>query len=488
MNNYIIKKSTFILAITFALYSCSDFGDTNVDKINPESVNPEPLYLNATKNLFSQMNGINVNSNVFRLYAQYWTPTTYTDEARYNQSGRDIGGSIWRELYRDVLKDYDEAAVLLQEKFNPNVKSQEQLDNELAQIEIMTVYTYSVLVDVFGDVPYSQALDSENITPVYDDDQEVYYKIIDRLDKAIEMIDTDAAGISSDIVYQSNMNSWLKFANSLKLRMGLRIADFDNDKAKNMVEEAVSSGVFESNMDNAYFPYASDLASANPIWLDLVNSGRNDFLPANTAVDFMNNLDDPRREIWLTTKDGNYVGGEVGQNSPYSNYSHFCCPDGTLFENPALPGTILTYAEVSFLMAEAKARNFSVPGSVSEWYKEGVMASMDEWGVEESEAEDYYDQNEVKYGTANGDWRQKIGVQKWISLFNQGYEGWSTYRKFDFSDIMNPANPPGITVEDIPTRFIYPVYEANRNSQNRSAAASKFDNDSKTAKIFWDVN
>ena len=97
----------------------------------------------------------------------------------------------------------------------------------------------------------------------------------------------------------------------------------------------------------------------------------------------------------------------------------------------------------------------------------------------------YYAQADVDYTFAPGTWRQKIGIQKWLSLFNNGLEGWTAWRLLDFTAF---APPSGMVMGDIPTRFIYPISEATLNPSNYDAAAAKFNDDSMTAKIFWDVN
>jgi hypothetical protein len=104
------------------------------------------------------------------------------------------------------------------------------------------------------------------------------------------------------------MAKWLKFANGLKLKMGLMLADVDAATSKTMVE-AAAKGVFSSNSDNTALTYYSNVPNTNPIWVDLIQSGRKDYVPANTVVDLMNNLSDPRRSVFFGQLNGKYVGG-----------------------------------------------------------------------------------------------------------------------------------------------------------------------------------
>src|SRR5690349_15555006 len=105
---------------------------------------------------------------------------------------------------------------------------------------------------------------------------------------------------SADVIYDGDVASWKKFANSFKLKMGMTIADDDNAKAKATVESAVAAGVFTSNADNAEFQYLSTPPNTNPIWVDLVQSGRKDFVAASTIISAMTSRNDPRLDDFFT--------------------------------------------------------------------------------------------------------------------------------------------------------------------------------------------
>jgi hypothetical protein len=110
------------------------------------------------------------------------------------------------------------------------------------------------------------------------------------LDAVIAGVNTSAGSFgSADLVYGGDMAKWLKFAYGLKLKMGLTLADVDATTSKTMVE-AAAKGVFSSNSDNTALTYYSNVPNTNPIWVDLIQSGRKDYVPANTVVDLMNNF------------------------------------------------------------------------------------------------------------------------------------------------------------------------------------------------------
>jgi len=471
MRNYLLS----LLCVTIVLTSCGVDESLNIDQKNPSEVPAGGLFTNALKNLGDQMNSCSVNENVFRLYAQYWAQTTYPDESQYNQVTRNIGGNIWSTMYRDVLKDLKGAKELVS---NGEAPSQAQL----AIIKFMEVYAYSVLVDTFGDVPFTEALDPLNPSPVYDDAATIYSALASHLDEAIADLSSGAGfDASQDIAYGGNVAQWRQAAVSLKLRMAMRLADSNPSASQAMAESAFSAGPIVANADNFGINYLASAPNTNPLWVSLVQSGRKDFVAANTLVDAMNPNNDPRLPTFFQMYDGAYVGGTYGNANGASSNSDL----SELIKMPDFKGDLITAAEVHFLLSEAAARGYSVGGTAEAYYNSAIGVSMDEWGVSTSDAASYLALPEVAYATADGDWMQKIGSQKWVAMFNNGNEGWTTWRLFDLG--LNGPEVDGVTL-DIPTRFLYPVSEATLNGSQYDSAASAIGGDSKTTKIFWDVN
>ena len=196
-------------------------------------------------------------------------------------------------------------------------------------------------------------------------------------------------------------------------------------------------------------------------------------------VDAMNSLNDPRLDYYFELKDGAYKGGIYGDANAASGFSAV----SDELKNPALKGNLITASEVSFLLAEAAARGFNVTGSAETHYSNGVTTSIENWGGTESDATTYLAQSSVAYNTAAGDWKTKIGTQKWIAMYNNNFEGWTTYRLFDYP-VLNAA--PGISIQDIPTRILYPISEATLNGPALNSAISAIGGNNKTTKLFWD--
>jgi len=474
-NKYII-----ILVLTTLLASCTkNFEDFNTDKKRPADVTGEALFSNAIKNLADQLTTPNVNLNIFNLWAQYWTETTYTDEANYDIVNRTIADNTYRAFYRDILEDLQKASVLIALEEATVINTQAAIDNKLRVIDMIQAYCYQILVDVFGDVPYTEALDIENISPVYDDAATIYSNLITRVKADVSgMTVDDGTNLgSADFIYDGDAEAWVKFGNTLLVKLGITLSDVNPSLAQTTVEDAYA-GAFESGEDNANFPYLGSSPNTNQIYAELVLTGRNDFVGANTLVDMMNGLSDPRLPSYFTTIDGEYIGGDYGESSPYSQYSHVA----DHIKDPTFPGFLLTYDQLLFYLAEGAARGWSVGGSASELYTDAITASFDLWNA--GSAENYISSAGVAWDAAN--WKSLIGVQSWIAFYVRGLEGYTQWRRFDVPTF-NIA--PSIETEsDIPVRFTYPINEQTLNKTNRQNAADAIGGDELTTHIFWDVN
>lgn len=477
-------------ALLLSATSCVDsLSDYNVDPKSAVRVPAVTLVSTAERALARQVTTSSVNNNPFRLYVQYWAETTYFDESIYDIKTRQIDRNSWNQFYlgggttdptidgTGVLRNLLEAKNLItaDASLDPKVKA-----NQLACIEVLAVYTWSVLVNEFGNVPYTEALDITKPLPKYDDAKTIYSDLFTRLDVAITALDISAGGLGgADLIYQGDMSGWKKFANSLKLRMALTIADDDQDKAKAYAAQAAPN-VFASNADNATLDFVASTPNTHPVWEDLVQSGRKDFIGTSFFVDRLKALSDPRLPIYFKPVSGTtkFIGGSYGEGNVAANFSNA----GTALEDPQQPGVLESYSEVEFLLAEAAARKLVAPGTEATHYASAVMASIEEWGGSDADAATYLAQPTVDYATATGGFKEKIGVQKWIALYNQPTQAWTEWRRLDYPVLTKPEG----ALSDIPLRLTYPTPEGNVNGANYTAASTAIGGDEVTTRIFWD--
>ncbi|HVU55862.1 MAG TPA: SusD/RagB family nutrient-binding outer membrane lipoprotein [Puia sp.] len=489
------------LAATLLLGACQkNITGLNTDTKNPLNAPSYSLFTDGQKYMTDWLTTTDVNYNIGNLVAQYWTETTYTDESNYNLGNRDIPKNFWTRLYVDALNNYEQAKKLIP----TDVLDSGQARSELDITDIMEVYTYYYLVTTFGNLPYTQANDIDKYPfPAYDDAKTVYSDLLTRLDSSIAGL--NATGGSSfgaaDIIYGGDVPSWLKFANSLKLKMAMLLADTDPATAQTKVSEAVTAGVFTSNADNALFRYTGVTPNANPIWVAVIQSNRNDFVIAKTLLNSMVTLDDPRgTKYWTNEYSDDNIGGSVGDNNTWNNYSNIYWDNvkGTIVD-PAAPSDLLDYSEVSFLLAEAVERGF-ITGTAADYYNAGVTASIEYWGGSEAAANAYLAQSKVAYATAPGGvgvgaigttgvntagdhWKQAIGMQKYIALYVRGMDAWVDIRRLHYPAMAVPTDAK----TPFPWRYTYPSDEQTANGGSYKAAVTAIggNGDQVTTKLFW---
>lgn len=485
-----MKKLTFLLIILMGfLVSCTkDFEDYNSPTKHAEEAPGQYLFANAQVALANVNSNTNVNINNWKLFAQYWTETTYTDEANYDVVNRNVGTILFRIYYRDILADFNEARRLVEAELAETPAAEKTKANKFFMIDLMEVYTYQQLVDIFGDVPYSEALNIENLSPVYDDAQTIYKDLLMRAKTAADGLDAGADSFGADdLLMGGDITMWKKFANTLIVKLAITLSPVDAGTAKTYIEGAYANAFAYG--ESATFNYLSG-ANSNPLYQDLVQSGRHDFVAANTLVDLMNGLDDPRRAYYF---DGNmtdssenviYVGGVYGESSTFSQYSHIA----PRIEDPSYGYVMLDYTELAFYLAEAAERGFSVGGDAATWYENAIKSSMDYWNVPEAEADAYLALPDIAYATAPGDWKTKIGTQSYLAYYVRGLEGWTSFRRLDAPAFNIPPTPAETADGMVPRRHTYAIAEQTLNGANYNAAAAKIGGDRLSTKLFWDVD
>lgn len=478
-----MKKILICSLAIFSLVSCVS-EDINTDTNSAYTTVPETLVSYAQKELSDYLNTPSVNENNFRLTMQYWQETTYVNESNYNFTNRNVSNNIWSDNYVNVLNNLNKAKTLI----NQYVPTASEVStwptkkkNQLAIIDIMMVFVYQNMVDTFGDIPYSQSLNLEQYPlPVYDNDSDIYPLLITRLNGDIANLTTGASFGSGDYYYQGNISKWKKFGNSLLLKLGIAIADSNPSLAQNTVNQAISGGVMSSSADNCQLPYQETSPNYNPLYENLAASGRDDFFAGKTLVDFMNNTSDSRISKYYTTVPSTtiYDGAPIGEPGDFDSFSQI----GDFAYTPDTPGTIMSYTEVAFYLAEAAAR--WTPATAQAAYDNAVTASFNEWGLTSTDAATYLLSN--PYNSAN--WKKSIGEQAWVAMYNQAIVSWNFYRRLDYPTLSAPPTAIANAGGKVPVRMTYPIKESTTNPTNWAAASAAIGGDKLTTKIFWDIN
>jgi hypothetical protein len=479
------KYSTIILsgALLLSVTACKK----NLEEINrnpnaSETAQPDYLLTGITKNIADTYWGTSNNMDASLLFVQNWSKIQYTDPDRYiytNTSFQDL----WNTAYTKGVINLNQLIKLADEQSNPNYKG---------VALVLRSWVFSLLTDAYGDVPYTQATNiKEYLTPAYDKQKDVYFALLEDLKSAQASLNTSGPAIGGDIIYGGKANPiglWKKFANSLRLRIALRIADREPEKSKQVLADiqAEGSGYISDNSEIAQLVYSTS-PNQNPI-SNLFDT-RDDYRISKTIVDKLFELNDPRLPIYASpTKDATpktYVGLPngllVGDASAYG-FTKTSKP-GTYFLAPNAPAVIISYAEVLFDRAEAAARGFTAEDA-ADLYKQAIGASLKQYGITDAAVNTYLASPAVQYDPSN--YKKSIGDQKWIALFGQGLEAFAEWRRLDYPQLQ-PA-VAGTLGGKIPVRFIYPGTEQSLNGASYNAAVASQGADALTTKLWFDVN
>lgn len=478
-----MKKYILALLPLVMLGACKkDFESLNTNPKLFPTVPAPTLFTQAERVLSNAVTTSSVNNNVFRLVEQQWQETTYNDESLYNFDTRNINRQMWNSLYRDVLNNLQLVKGIIPTDVSvPDAAKK----NAIAVTDILQVYSFYYLVTTFGDCPYTQAFDPKNNFPKYDDAATIYKDLLKRLDADIAALTGGSFG-TADVIYKGDVTKWKKFANSLKLKMGMTIADYDAALAKTTVAAAVAGGVFAANADNATFVYLSATPNTNPVWVDIIQSGRFDYVANATIAGMLNSAKDVRapRYFKALAANGDVLGAPPGSKANYDSFSHV----SDIVTATTAPGLLLDNAEVQFYLAEAVEKGF-ITGDAQKYFEDGVTASVTYWGASLPTVvgltlhESYFVPQGLILTASNN--KQLIATQKYLANYNRGWDAWIETRRLDLPVLYKPATG---AFSDFPVRFKYPVDEANVNGTNYKAASAAIGGDVVTTKLFFDKN
>ena len=486
----LFKTFSIAVMISAVAISCDDFGDLNVDPNNPSAAKTELLLTNAQRSISSVVGAVDPI-----LYVQYMSETQYDDAAKYATVQFDFNG--W---YSGPLQDLEEVIKLNSDESTAgDMISGGSNANQIAAARIMKVYFYQMIVERWGPAPYSEALKgAENLRPAYDTQEAIYADLLTELSEAIAQFD-GGVGPTGDILFDGDVDSWKAFANALRVRMALRLADANPSVARSTFESA-ASGVITSDV---MYPYLAEASNQNP-WYGRFQT-RTDYAISDVFVDYLKDIQDPRLLKFaepapdFDDKDGVVEFSDIAgmpydtedpgaiTNAQVSFPSRFIGGGGPGVGLQDAPLPIVTVAEMHFAMAEAGARGWNLPvGDAPTHYALGVKASMEQWGVYDAAAYDaYMAQAEVAYDAAN--YKKSIGTQKWVALFPNGYEAWAEWRRLDYPTL-TPHSGALNTSGNIPVRHAYPTSEVQLNAENYQAAVSQLGSDTEAVKLYFDKN
>lgn len=492
------------LALLGTTTSCQkDFEEINTNPNRPQQALPTALFNGSTKLFLKYTRNYTTSGMMFRSWMQYTAQDTYTKESRFLY--RDYAGDyLWRFPYQ-VAGGYKDIIDL-----NTNPKTKELMttygknENQIAAARIMMAYTFALLVETFGDVPYYsygspnperfQALQLEKyISPVYATQKEIYTDLLKELKEAAAQIVSDSYVFKEGDYIFETPDKMRRFANSLRLRLAIRLKDVSDTELRTLAQQSIDelkagTAVMQSEADTVELQFDSDDTNPAPIYNEYFVSNRVDYSPSNSFVQLLKGQRgnfgvDPRLQKYFAPKgltkyqarDGrytesdnlnDYIGMPYGLDESMADFQFKSGVAVSFFSSrilqPNYAEVFMEYSEVCFLLSEAN-------GWDNTWYKKGVEASMKKWGVNSTKITNFL--NTIP--AAN---EENVLTQKYIALYMNPNEAWAEYRRTGYPHTLIKVNEEtdlNIPTEagqtkyrfeslvadltDIPERLFYPV-------------------------------
>ncbi|PTQ96542.1 SusD-like starch-binding protein associating with outer membrane [Mucilaginibacter yixingensis] len=489
--NTISKYISGLLILSAATFSSckKEFQTLNTNPNQLEKANDPSLlgnievtsFFNSAYNAWTLGNGMSQYATFSQSY--------YNTLARYIPSSNQ---PYWQVLYTNAR---DANQIIADSKANGNTSMQ-------ALGLIMRSYSFAQLTDLWGDIPFKNALQGQNgnFTASYDSQQTVYTDsgmgVLPSLRAADSLLKSSVTAITGDLVYGGDVTKWRKFCNGLRLRYLLRASGKLSTAAAEM-QSIVSSGmIFQSASESAELALPTSVPYAFPSVTE--RSGDYSIKYLNTLMyNFYVNTGDQARLSMLFSKNVNnqsasgfnfsYYGGmpvvadanttQVNSGSGFNSAIFVSSPSSIV-----LKARLLTYAEVQFILAEASLKNLISTGTAATYYTNGVAGAYADYGIDATTTAAYLTNPNVVFNPVNG--LNQILTQKWAANLNVGFEGWLEYRRTGIPAL--DATSANLNNNKISSRFIYPPDEQTINAVNYKSELQKMGGtDNPNYKAWW---
>ncbi|MEX2569643.1 MAG: SusD/RagB family nutrient-binding outer membrane lipoprotein [Cyclobacteriaceae bacterium] len=476
-----INRQVFLCILVLMVFSCTQsFDEINQNPNVPEEIDPQFLLSNVISEAADQ----NTYHQGFRLanyLVQFASSVEFERIDRY-----EMGSNVqyWDVIFR-LLNDL--------ESIQHNPASNEAYN---AVADILKSYLFSQLTDLWGDVPYTEALQAKDglILPKYDTQESIYSDsetgIIAVLKRSAATLANTSAVIHGDMMFSNDLDKWRRFANSLQFRFLMRISNRLNDYSE-LIALAESGALMRGNGDNAVVPYLNLAPNQWPMSqaaLGLYQEHRMSLTVDSVLVSW----NDPRQSVLYkptqqSLTDGNplFKGLQNGLNRETISEQGINLNDISLFgmifrDIPdGVDGQFMQFAELQFALAEAVALGF-IPGDVQTFYEKGIKASFEYYQVEVPD--DYMNRQGVILDA--GQELTKILTQKWVSLINNGHEAWFNIRRTGIPKLI--PGPDNLNDGRYPVRYLYPESEQATNGGNYQDAVHRMGGDGINNKGWWE--
>ncbi len=438
-------------------------------------------------------------------YAGAWNVTEFGSKFKKNDG---YATALWRNGYQNELKN----VIDILEK----TSSDPAAVNMNAVAKIMKVMVAQRITDIYGDIPYSEAglgFSKGIVAPKYDKQEDIYTSFFKDLEDANNQLNAGGGAIKGDLFYNGDIAKWKKLANTLRLRLGMRISEVKPAEAEKQVKAALQAGVFESNLDNCIMKHLDATFNDDPASIDFRGNGLAYALVGNEngdhfstlVIDYLRDNGDPRLSMYATPKTTSSLAwgaplqpGETPYEGVKPGLFQWEVPMGAsstsgiqdYFKKKTTPFLHVSYSETQLLLAEAAFRGW-VAGSAADYYKKGVEAGIKQleiYGATPATAASINTYLTAKPLVA-GKEKEQIATQLWITYIFNSIEAYSNWRRTGFPKLIPITNSDSETGGVTPTRLYYPNDEAQKNEVNYTEALSRMGGTNDWLnKVWWDKN
>ena len=494
-----MKKYIGAILVLFGilLFSCTkNFTSINTDPTRPSTVTPGVILPQLEYRMVST--SVNAARTFTHELMQVSAPRISADGLGVHRYfvNADNGSGFWNSMF-GYMTDINDIYNISNKLGEPNYK---------AIALVYKCWAYSMLTDVFGNIPYSQATDAsdKNFTPAFDQQKDVYAQILKDLSTANDLFDaTKALTYGGDVLYGSNalsgstnpgIQNWKKLCNSLRLRLLLRLLKKDGEldissQIKATLADPAKYPVFAGTADDAIFKFTGIYPYYNPYYNARTLDWRQGDYYTHFFIDTLNKFNDPRRTVWATTVKVNGAAVYQGINSGYVSTISYDVDANSSYSDilKTLPqlGIMMTYSEVEFIKAELELKGYTTGKTARTHYENGIAASMTQWGV--TMPSGYLTQAGVLYNEAGSPdaQLQQIMLQKYYALYFVDYQSWLEKKRTGYPVLPRGSGIPA--TNPFPSRFPYPTYLQTLNATNLAAAIKGIGgNDNSSVKVWWE--
>lgn len=514
------KLLNFVLAgllMTFVFSGCtSDFEEINTNTRVLAQLDQATI---GNVYAYCQFNGLmngwsyQTSQNLFAdHYAEYYANTqTKFPSDRHILVGGWLNGA-WRNFYRNAASNLDVVA----DRTNPAYV--EGMEKQYALAQIWRVFMYQRITDYWGPIPYFEVGSAKN-SIAYDSQESIYMNFFDLLDSANVVLQANAGGNAfgvHDQIYGGDIDKWIKFANTLRLRVAMRISDVNPSRAKSEAEKAVAGGVITSNDDNAIFQTTAN--SFNSLNLQLP---WNEFRMSATMESVLKGYSDPRLDDYFSPTANSVAAGTpeyrglrngydiAGLSAPdlhYDNLSTMGPRWNDVTKQSSNPIEVMLASEAYFLRAEGKLKTWNMGSETAqELYEKGIEMSLEFWGTDPADIATYIASTDLPVATHDAPtpvsdvpvaWSgdpavqlEQIHTQKWLALYPDGWEAWSDLRRSELPK-MYPrlfSDNPDVPADKLMRRVTYVDSEISTNNDGVTQGISLLGGpDNGATKLWWD--